>query len=206
MSLHACFPLPLGGIVLMLALCPPARADIYTHTDESGVVHLSNHVTDARDILLLQAPRETPPAKAAIAAEPAVLAVKPYAPLIAEAARQQEVDAALLHAVITVESGHNPLAVSPKGARGLMQLMPATARRYGVDDVDDPGQNIRAGSLYLRDLMRMFDNDLSLSLAAYNAGEQAVLRHGRRIPPYRETRHYVARVLDIYRGLLDPAP
>jgi soluble lytic murein transglycosylase-like protein len=118
-----------------------------------------------------------------------------------EAARTAEVDAALVHAVIAVESRYNPKAISKKGASGLMQLMPDTAKRYGVADVFDPAQNIRAGALYLRDLLRMFDKDLKLALAAYNAGEHVVARYGNRIPPYRETEAYVPKVLAYYKKL-----
>jgi hypothetical protein len=92
------------------------------------------------------------------------------------------VDAKLLHAVISVESGYNQGAVSPKGATGLMQLLPSTARRYGTVNLLDPADNIRAGARYLRDLLAMFDNNIELALAAYNAGENAVIRHGRRLP------------------------
>ncbi len=122
-----------------------------------------------------------------------------YAPSVAEAAQAEQIDQALLHAVITAESGYNPMAVSAKGASGLMQLMPATAKRYAVKDAFDPAQNIRGGARYLRDLMGRFDNDLELVLAAYNAGENAVMRHGRRVPPFRETQHYVPKVLRLYR-------
>lgn len=125
----------------------------------------------------------------------------PYAPEVRSAAKAAGLDVALLHAVIAVESGHNATAVSPKGARGLMQLMPATARRYGVRDLFEPAQNLRGGSAYLRDLLIMFDGNFDLALAAYNAGEGAVLRHGRQIPPYAETQHYVPRVLGIYQRL-----
>jgi soluble lytic murein transglycosylase-like protein len=89
--------------------------------------------------------------------------------------------------------------VSHKGAVGLMQLMPQTARRYGVRNMYDPAQNIQGGARYLRDLMGKFNNDLPLVLAAYNAGEDAIAQHGNRIPPYRETRSYVPRVLNFYR-------
>lgn len=125
----------------------------------------------------------------------------PHAPEVRAAAEAAGLDVALLHAVIAVESGHNATAVSPKGARGLMQLMPATARRYGVRDLFEPAQNLRGGSAYLRDLLIMFDGNFDLALAAYNAGEGAVLRHGRQIPPYAETQHYVPRVLGIYQRL-----
>lgn len=125
-----------------------------------------------------------------------------YAPLVSSAARSNGVDAALLHAVVAVESAYNPRARSRKGAIGLMQLMPATAARYGVFDLDDPMQNLRAGCLYLRDLLQLFHENIDLAVAAYNAGENAVVRHGNRIPPYPETLRYVPQVVGIYRGLL----
>jgi len=115
------------------------------------------------------------------------------------AARAFQLDPALIHAVISAESGYNPLARSPKGAKGLMQLMPATARRYGVDNPLDPKQNIEGGSAYLRYLLTLFGNDLQLALAAYNAGEGAVMEYGHRIPPYRETTQYVPKVLSYYK-------
>jgi soluble lytic murein transglycosylase-like protein len=104
-----------------------------------------------------------------------------------------------------VESGFNPHAVSKKGAVGLMQLLPATARRYGVQNMNDPEQNIRAGAHYLRDLLARFDSNLELALAAYNAGEEAVERYGRHVPPFRETMSYVPSVMKVYQRLLDQA-
>ena len=109
------------------------------------------------------------------------------------------IDPVLVRAVIQVESDFNPNTVSKKGARGLMQLMPATAKRYGVTDVHDPSQNIRGGVHYLRDLMVLFREDLTRVLAAYNAGENAVLRYGG-IPPYQETITYVQRAMTVYYG------
>jgi soluble lytic murein transglycosylase-like protein len=105
----------------------------------------------------------------------------------------------LIQAVISVESGFNAYARSDKGAVGLMQLTPDTAHRYGVTNRLDPAQNIKAGARYLHDLLGMFHNDVRLALAAYNAGEQAVVRHGNRIPPFRETTAYVPRVLAYYK-------
>lgn len=125
-----------------------------------------------------------------------------FAPLLAEAAAQTGVDRRLLQAVAQVESGFNPAARSPKGAEGIMQLIPATGRRYGVTDPYDARQNVLAGARYLADLLRRFDQDVDIALAAYNAGEGAVERFGRRIPPYRETRDYVPRVKRAYQALL----
>ncbi|WP_244306184.1 lytic transglycosylase domain-containing protein [Paraburkholderia lacunae] len=118
-------------------------------------------------------------------------------PLINEAARAANVDSALLMAVIDVESGGDPQAVSPKGATGLMQLMPGTGARHGASDLFDPLQNVNAGARYLKQLMRQF-GDLQAALAAYNAGEGAVQKHGGQIPPYRETVNYVPKVIDRY--------
>jgi soluble lytic murein transglycosylase-like protein len=106
--------------------------------------------------------------------------------VVEEVSRAYGLESALLHAVISVESSYNPKAVSKAGAAGLMQLMPGTAKRYGVADAFDPAQNLRGGANYLRDLLKLFDSDVSLALAAFNAGEDAVMRYGNRIP-YRET-------------------
>lgn len=130
-----------------------------------------------------------------------------FAALIEEAARNADLDPALVHAVIAVESGYNPEARSVKGAVGLMQVMPETAARYGVaDPAISPAENLRAGTRYLSYLMAFFDNQIELVLAAYNAGEYAVLRHGFRIPPYRETQSYVPAVLARYHRLLESEP
>lgn len=114
------------------------------------------------------------------------------------AALNSGIETALLHAVIMTESNYNVRAISPKGARGLMQLMPATAKRFGVKNSDDPKQNIQGGARYLSYLLKLFKNDFMLALAAYNAGENAVIEHGNKIPPYRETVHYVKKVMGIY--------
>jgi soluble lytic murein transglycosylase-like protein len=187
-----------------------AGGDIFVRAADDGSVQLSN-VPDAADYqLLLAAPvAPAPIAAAASASAPDAAAqgsgmqarVSLYHDLVDQAAKHAKVDARLVHAVIAVESGYNPTAVSRKGAIGLMQLMPETARRYGARNSRDPGQNVRAGAMYLADLLKMFDNDVHLALAAYNAGERAVLRHGSRIPPYRETTAYVPKVLAVYSRL-----
>jgi soluble lytic murein transglycosylase-like protein len=134
-------------------------------------------------------------------------------PLLREASRIHGIDYALLKAVIATESGFNPDAVSPKGAVGLMQLIPPTAQRYGVSaskgstiakKLTDPRINIRAGARYLADLIRMFPGRLDLALAAYNAGEGAVQRAGNRIPNYPETQNYVKTVMQLHAGLTPP--
>jgi soluble lytic murein transglycosylase-like protein len=121
-----------------------------------------------------------------------------YDRLIRRMAGRHKVDAALVKAVMHVESAFNPHAVSHKGAQGLMQVMPETGQRYGAEDLFDPVQNVEAAVLYLKDLQKMFKNNTRLVLAAYNAGENAVLRY-RGIPPYRETRGYVRKVLGMHR-------
>jgi soluble lytic murein transglycosylase-like protein len=196
--MHAPWAVRLTMILLAAAAGGVAHADIYSFVDATGVTHFSNVPVDARYRLLLAAPAEAPTghpgkwlAKSAL-----------YEPMIERAARSAAVRPELVRAVIVVESAFNPRAVSKRGAQGLMQLRPATARRYGVSDAFDPEQNITAGAHYLRDLMARFGNDLELALAAYNAGEDAVERYGRSIPPFSETRHYVPNVMRVYRKLL----
>ena len=184
-----------------LALCSGlAQAEIYRSLDPNTPRTFTNiRPTEGRWELYL---REKP---APIRQEPAydqrrftVDSRSRYASQIQAAAMANNVDAALIRAVISVESGYNPSAVSRAGAVGLMQLMPETAERYNVTDRHDPEQNIHGGTQYLRDLLRMFNNDLHLAIAAYNAGEQAVMKYGNRIPPYRETLAYVPKVMKFY--------
>jgi soluble lytic murein transglycosylase-like protein len=118
--------------------------------------------------------------------------------LVEAAARKYEMDPLLVHSVIQVESGYNPYAVSPKGAQGLMQLMPGTARRFGVSNTFNPRENIEGGVRYLKYLTTLFPNDPRLALAAYNAGEGAVWKYNYRIPPYRETEQYIYKVARKY--------
>jgi soluble lytic murein transglycosylase-like protein len=129
-----------------------------------------------------------------------------YDPLVEDVALTYGLDSALLYAVISAESRSNPKAVSKKGASGLMQLMPVVAKHYGVVDLLDPVQNLHGGAMYLRDMLILFNNDVSLAIAAYNAGETAVVRYGNRIPPYRDTMSYVPRVLSIYREYQENRP
>ena len=126
-------------------------------------------------------------------------------PMIVHAAAANGLDPALLRAVIHVESRFNPAAVSPAGAVGAMQLMAVTAKRYGVVNRADARQNVDAGARYLRDLLARFDGNVALALSAYNAGEGAVERHARRVPPYRETLTYVPEVLARAEGYRDAA-
>jgi len=189
----------LATMLLAGAAGEVAHADIYSFVDAAGVTHFSNVPVDGRYHLLLATPVE-----ARAQPQPGNWLAKSalYDPMIARAARAAAVRPELVRAVIVVESAFNPRAVSKRGAQGLMQLRPATARRYGVSDAFDPEQNITAGAHYLRDLMARFGNDLELTLAAYNAGEAAVERYGRSIPPFSETRHYVPAVMHVYHKLL----
>jgi len=124
-----------------------------------------------------------------------------YLGLVARECRAQGVDQALVHALIFAESSYDPKAVSPAGAIGLMQLMPATADRYGVKDLYNPEQNVRGGVRHLKELLAQFDGNVELAVAAYNAGPGAVARAGNRVPPIAETTRYVPRVLAHYHRL-----
>ena len=119
--------------------------------------------------------------------------------LVSQVAARHQVDEKLVHAVIQAESAYRPNAVSTSGAVGLMQLMPATASRFGVLDSNNPEQNIDGGTRYLRHLLNLFPNNLDLAIAAYNAGENSVLRHNNSIPPYPETQNYVKQVMALYK-------
>ena len=174
-----------------LLLAVPAGAQIYAWRDANGTLVLSDRKLEstAQTYAVPEAAgiRSTrPPASQALRER--------YEPLIREHADRNALRADLVRAVIQVESGFNRWARSPKGAMGLMQLMPATARELGVDDPYDPDENIRGGTVYLRQLIDRYEGNEELALAAYNAGSGAVDRHGRAVPPYRETREYVKKV------------
>ncbi len=187
-----------------------AMAQIYVSAEPSAdsSVVLSNFQSNTTPLLLIEDP--TPPVatqpaavKPVGAAQPQALRLPPasaeFNKLISEVAAQVQIAPELLHAVIAAESNYNSRAKSPKGAIGLMQLLPATAQRFGASDPYVARQNVMAGANYLKWLMALFQNDLELVLAAYNAGEQAVLRAGGRIPPYPETMAYVPRVMAYLR-------
>ncbi|WP_354684174.1 transglycosylase SLT domain-containing protein [Cupriavidus necator] len=211
-----------------LACVPAAHAELWGYIDADGVAHFADQKLDARyklfmkdggklDSARLTVRRGTPPAGGAdIDLEQHKLYryvvnhpnIKTVEPLIYQIAGKQDVDPALVKAVMAVESGFNPAAVSPKGAIGLMQVIPDTGARFGVaadarrtvgQKLADPRTNITAGVRYLRWLMQQFPNNLELVLAAYNAGEGAVQRYNNRIPPYPETQQYVSTVLQFYR-------
>lgn len=168
-----------------------ADAELYMYRDSRGALHFSNAPANPR----YQPYR--PPALAGsgrIRFRPDPARRKAYDPIIRAAARRYRVDHALVKAVIRAESDFIPYAKSPKGALGLMQLMPATARQYNVWRALEPRENIEAGTQHLRGLLDLYDGNVRLALAAYNAGAEAVSKH-RGVPPYRETVEYLDRVL-----------
>jgi soluble lytic murein transglycosylase-like protein len=191
--------LPLLIPVASVAVGQIAGESVFAFTDAQGIVHYSNVPADTRFQMFLAAPHDAQESHGSRSLQRSAA----YSHIIDGAALANRLEPALVTAVILAESGGDPRAVSKRGARGLMQLMPATARRYGVSNVFDPEQNIRAGSQYLHDLAERYQNDVQLMLAAYNAGPEAVDRQGGRIPPFRETLEYVPRVLQIYHRLLD---
>jgi soluble lytic murein transglycosylase-like protein len=181
-----------------------ARADIYAYTDPAGTTHFSNVPNDSHYVLIARTPSVDPAIPEADAKRATAWLARSasYDAAIERAATAASVHAELLRAVIVVESGFNPRAISRRGAIGLMQLLPTTARRYGAFNAFDPEQNISAGARYLADLLTRYGaKNLDLVLAAYNAGENAVERYGRKVPPYRETRAYVPNVLKVYHAL-----
>ncbi|MDQ5985583.1 MAG: Membrane-bound lytic murein transglycosylase F [Syntrophus sp. SKADARSKE-3] len=166
-----------------------ACADIYKFVDDNGVINLTNIPSNANAKYELVYKEKR-----------IIFNIKPkdvlkYDHLISRAAEKYNVDAALIKAVIKTESNFNHRAVSPKGAQGLMQLMPRTASALRVEDSFHPENNIEGGTRYLRYLLNIFDGNLSLALAAYNAGEKTVIKYRNNIPPFRETQNYVQRVL-----------
>jgi soluble lytic murein transglycosylase-like protein len=197
-------------LAVCMLMAAPAAADIWGFVDENGVAHLSNTRVDDRYFLFRkQVQRVAPPADAgttedmamqrAVSSELAgAAAARVVAPLIEQVSKEHAVDAGLIYAVVAAESNFNANAQSPKGARGLMQLMPDTAQRFGVTDVWNPLQNLRGGARYLRYLLTFFQDNVSLALAAYNAGEGAVVAAGYEIPPFAETRSYVPKVLRLW--------
>ena len=188
-------------IVLGLCLCRQGWADIYVYTASDGTVSLSNVPADDRYTVLIGSSPQGGTAPVDDTRKPVSgLARKArFDKVVEQVSRTYGLESALVHAVISVESRYDPKAVSKKGAVGLMQLMPETAKRYGVTDAFDPVQNVAGGARYLRDLLTLFHSDVSLAVAAFNAGENAVMKYGNRIPPYRETVRYVPQVLDFYQ-------
>lgn len=227
--------LVVGGLLLFLNNF--AHADIWGYVDERGTAHFAAEQVDKRYSLFFRGEgefdsrRDVPAASAGVSAAPSTAQAGAAARLLSlfdvsptykklgihlqEASRTHGVDYALLQALIATESGFDPVAVSPKGAVGLMQLMPDTARRYGVagdsknpveKKLTDPRTNIKVGTRYLSYLLDLFPGQLELALAAYNAGEGAVQRAGNKIPNYKETQNYVKTVMQLYAVLQPIAP
>jgi len=181
------------SVITTMIAAGPACADIYKYEDNEGVLHLTNMPSDpnARYVVVLREKR--------ILFQPNIDVTK-YDHLISKAADKFKLDSALIKAIIKAESNFNHRAVSPVGAQGLMQLMPGTASDMNVKDSFHPESNIEGGARYLSYLLKTYKGNLSLALAAYNAGEKAVAKYNYNIPPYRETQNYVRRVLNFYQS------
>ncbi|QAU25527.1 lytic transglycosylase domain-containing protein [Dyella sp. M7H15-1] len=199
------------SVALGILLVPLAHADGLVWYRVADPSTAAQPTPAAPQPALQPASLPTPPAAAAAALQSPSQAPAPtapfsagshrYAPLIADIAKQYNIDPMLMHAVIHVESAYNERALSSKGAVGLMQLMPATAQRFGKTELYQPRENLEAGAAYLQALQQRFGGQLNLVLAGYNAGENAVLRNGNTVPPYPETQAYVQRVLAYYTRL-----
>ena len=187
---------PFTFLLLLVALAAPAaaRADIYRFEDPEGTVHFTDCPMDKRFKVFMKDIKKDQKLRTAFKLPGFARNPAEFEPIISSCSRQYGVDSALVKAVIHAESGYNPNAVSPKGARGLMQLMPKTAQGLKVNDSLDPSDNIRGGVRYLRFLLDTFKGNESLALAAYNSGLSKVAKYGG-IPPYPETQDYVAKVL-----------
>jgi soluble lytic murein transglycosylase-like protein len=187
-------------VVLGLVLAQSAHADIFGKVDSTGAIVLTDMPGKSGMTVIVASPPSSGQAKHKVPS--AHGDASQFEAVIAEASETFHLQPELLRAVIDVESRYNPHAVSEKGALGLMQLMPDTARRFSDGDMFNPRDNVLAGARYLRFLLDLFKDDMELALAAYNAGENAVIRAGYKIPSFPETRSYVPHVLDKYRRLL----
>ena len=185
----------------MCAMAPLSWAQIYKWTDENGIVHYSSEKPRNRAVEAFRFPcyASDPTCSARVNWDTVPLNRGAFPDIIREVSAVHGVDESLIRAIIHAESAYQPDAKSPKGAQGLMQLMPKTAERFGVTDRFDPAQSLEGGATYLRFLIDHFDNDLMLAIAGYNAGENAVEKYGRTVPPYRETKGYVVKVLKFFR-------
>lgn len=180
-------------VCLMALIVCPTRADIYRYEDDEGIVHFTDAPTDRRFKIFMRDLKKDKQLRTKLQIASSVNPAE-YEHIISACASKYGVNASLIKAVIHAESGYNPNAVSRKGASGLMQLMPGTARSLKVSNSFDPKDNVEGGVKYLRFLLDTFHGDVSLAVAAYNAGLNKVAKYGG-IPPYNETRTYVNRVL-----------
>jgi len=190
----------IASLSLLAALCLPetGMADFFQYTDEAGVVHITNVPTSKKFKWMMEERKPT----VLSPSNPAYrkLSRQKFDEMIASAATRHGIDPHLVRAIVKAESDYDEKAVSRKGATGLMQLMPETASRMGVKNIHDPEDNVEGGIRYLSKLLKMFDWQVPLAVAAYNAGENAVVKYGNRIPPYDETQTYVKRVLHYYKA------
>jgi len=175
-----------------------SHADIYKYVDANGKVFYSDKAKNKHYKRIIISKKHTKKRYLGTSSKQLIQRRKKVAPIVARVANKHKLDPKLLHAIIQAESAYNHLAVSHAGAVGLMQLMPATAKQYGVTNRLDPAQSIEGGARYLKKLLKEFKSK-DLAIAAYNAGEGAVHKYGNRIPPYKETRTYVRRVLSNYQ-------
>lgn len=188
--------LPWCIILLLVAMTAvPVLADIYKYEDEEGVLHFTDAPTDKRFKIFMRDLKKDQKLRTSFRLAGCARNPEEFEPIINSCALEYGVNKSLVKAVIHAESGYNPTAVSPKGAQGLMQLMPKTAQGLKVANSFDPADNIRGGVRYLRFLLDTFKGDETLALAAYNSGLSRVAKFGG-IPPYEETRNYVAKVLN----------
>jgi len=185
----------------VFSLLPPhsAQADIYKYVDKHGRVTLTDKPRNNQYKRLVKTWKGWEEEKSQSALEDFNKNRIKHSTTVDRYAKRYGIPRSLLHAVVTAESAYDANAVSRAGAVGLMQLMPETAKRYGVRNRRDPSDNMNGGTHYLRDLLHLFNNNLVLALAAYNAGEGAVKRHGNQVPPYKETRNYVKKVIAFYK-------
>jgi soluble lytic murein transglycosylase-like protein len=183
----------------LLFLAIPSMAGIYRYEDERGVIHFTNCPRDPKFKLYIRESKEDVGEENQPLSIQSTKVFNHYDSLISEFSNKYRVDFALIKAIIHAESGFNPFAISGKGAKGLMQLMPETAVRMNVSNIFNPRENIEGGVRYFKYLLSLFNNDLRLSLAAYNAGEN-IVSELRSIPPYRETVDYVRKVLSYYQS------
>ena len=175
---------------------PSSAVEVYKYVDSKGRVHLTDRPPHDGYQLIQKAGKKLRMPRIDFRAKD--VNRKRFASKIAEVASRYQVPKALIHAVVAIESAYDPNAISRAGAVGLMQLMPATARRYGVANRRNPSANLTGGTRYLKDLLLRFDSNLELAIAGYNAGENAVEKFGNRIPPFDETRNYVRKVMQLY--------
>ncbi len=192
----------LSALIANLLISAIAIADIYKFVDRTGLIHYTDQPKNKQYKRIITTPLSrtlptlssyTPTIHRFSSANK-----KRFSDLIEQAAYRHQVDPKLVHAVIQTESAYNSTAISSAGAVGLMQLMPDTAKRFGVYDRNDPDQNVDGGTRYLKHLIGLFEPNLDLAVAAYNAGENAVMKYNNSIPPYPETQNYVKQVLALY--------